>query len=124
VQGNHEQRNQQANLPLFIIEMMTTRMTCKSLKRGCEKLFSLFSFSNLFYLFLNFLILSNANVSKKICSGKGEKKMVDLGVREKKFICKWWKKGGKGNGITIGLPPSESFLFIISEQDCLHTFED
>jgi hypothetical protein len=53
------------------------------LKRGCEKLFSLFSFSNLFYLFLNFLILSNANVSKKKCSGKGEKKMVDLGVREK-----------------------------------------
>jgi hypothetical protein len=29
------------------------------------------------------LILSNANVSKKKCSGKGEKKMVDLGVREK-----------------------------------------
>jgi hypothetical protein len=27
VQGNHEQRNQQVNLPLFNIEMMTTQMT-------------------------------------------------------------------------------------------------
>jgi hypothetical protein len=32
VQGNHEQRNQQANLPLFNIKMMTTRMTCKRKK--------------------------------------------------------------------------------------------
>jgi hypothetical protein len=32
--------------------------------------------------------------------------------------------GGKENGITTGLPPSESFTFIVHEQDCLHTFED
>jgi hypothetical protein len=31
---------------------------------------------------------------------------------------------GKGNGITTGLPPGESFTFIVREQDCLHTFED
>jgi hypothetical protein len=79
VQGNHEQRNQQANLPLFNIEMMTTRMTCKRLKRGCEKLFSLFSFSNLFYLFLNFLILSNANVSKKNMQWKRRKENGGFG---------------------------------------------
>jgi hypothetical protein len=30
----------------------------------------------------------------------------------------------KENGITTGLPPGESFTFIVSEQDCLHTFED
>jgi hypothetical protein len=52
-------------------------------KMGSEKLFPLFPFSNLFYFFI-FFILSNAKVSKnQICSGKGEKKMVDLGVREK-----------------------------------------
>jgi hypothetical protein len=49
--------------------------------------------------------------------------MVDLGLREK-FKCKWWKKGEKENGITTGLPPGESFTFIVREQDYLHTFED
>jgi hypothetical protein len=49
--------------------------------------------------------------------------MVDLGVR-KKFKCKWWKKGGKENGITTGLPPDESFTFIVHEQHCIHIFED
>jgi hypothetical protein len=44
-------------------------------------------------------------------------------VREK-FKCKWWKKGGKENGITTGLSLGESFMFIVHEQDCLHTFED
>jgi hypothetical protein len=53
VQGNHEQRIQRANLPLFNIEMTT-----------------------------------------------------------------------KKNGITTGLPPDESFTFIVCEQDYLHTFED
>jgi hypothetical protein len=38
--------------------------------------------------------------------------------------CKWWKKGGKENGITTDLPPSESSMFIVHEQDCLQTFED
>jgi hypothetical protein len=58
-------------------------MTYGSLKRGrweVKSCFPFFPFSNLFYFF----ILSNAKVSKKqICSGKGEKKMVDLGMREK-----------------------------------------
>jgi hypothetical protein len=61
VQGNHEQRNQQVNLPLDNVEMMSTRTLVK---------------------------------------------------------------GKKGNGITTGLPPGESFTFIVREQDCLHTFED
>jgi hypothetical protein len=30
----------------------------------------------------------------------------------------------KENVITTGLPPGESFTFIVHEQDCLHTFED
>jgi hypothetical protein len=55
VQGNHEQRKQQVNLPLFNFKMTTTRMTCKSLKRGSEKLFPLFPFLNLFYLLFIFL---------------------------------------------------------------------
>jgi hypothetical protein len=57
------QRNQQANLPLFNIEMMTTGMTFK-------------------------------------------------------------RKRKKGNGITTGLPPGESFTFIVHEEDYLYTFED
>jgi hypothetical protein len=47
-------------------------------------LFPLFLFSNLFYLFLflkNFIKCKCEQ--KQICSGKGEKKMVDLGMREK-----------------------------------------
>jgi hypothetical protein len=32
--------------------------------------------------------------------------------------------GEKENGITTGLPPGESFTFIVHEQDCVHTFED
>jgi hypothetical protein len=32
--------------------------------------------------------------------------------------------GGKEIGITTGLPPGESFTFIVRKQDCLHTFED
>jgi hypothetical protein len=33
MQGNHKQRNQQANLPLFNIKIMTTRMNCEREKR-------------------------------------------------------------------------------------------
>jgi hypothetical protein len=59
-------------------------MTCESLKRGSEKLFPLFPFSNLFYLFLIFFDFINCKgEQKQICSGKGENKMVDLLVREK-----------------------------------------
>jgi hypothetical protein len=32
--------------------------------------------------------------------------------------------GGKENGITTGVPPSESFTLIVREKDCLYTFED
>jgi hypothetical protein len=49
-------------------------------KRGSEKLFSLFPFSNLFYLFLNFFILSNAMVSKnKYAVEKEKRKWCFLG---------------------------------------------
>jgi hypothetical protein len=36
-----------------------------------------------------------------------------FGGCENKFKCKWWKKGGKENGITTGLPPDESSGFIV-----------
>jgi hypothetical protein len=49
--------------------------------------------------------------------------MVDLGVREK-IQMEMVKKGGKTKLVTTGLPPDESFTFIVHEQDCLHTFED
>jgi hypothetical protein len=62
---------------------MTTQMNCENLKRGSEKLFPLFPFSNLFYLFSIFYFIKCKGEQKQICSGKGEKKMVDLGVREK-----------------------------------------
>jgi hypothetical protein len=71
-------------------------MTCESLKRGREKLFPLFPFSNLFYLFLNFFdFIKCKGEQKQICSGKGEKKMVDLGVREKiqmQMVKEGWKR--------------------------------
>jgi hypothetical protein len=44
MQGNDEQRNQQANLPLFNIKMMTTQMTCESLKRERGEAKSCFPF--------------------------------------------------------------------------------
>jgi hypothetical protein len=54
-------------------------------KRGSEKLFPLFPFSNLFYLFLKvFYFIKCKGEQKQICSGKGEKKMVNLGGGEKK----------------------------------------
>jgi hypothetical protein len=90
-------------------------------ERGCEKFFPLFPFSNLFYLFL---ILSNAKVSKNRYAVEKEKRKWWIWGWERKFKCKWWKNGGKENGITAGLPPDESFTFIVHEQDCLHTFED
>jgi hypothetical protein len=34
------------------------------------------------------------------------------------------EKGWKTKLVTTGLPPDESFTFIVHEQDCLHTFED
>jgi hypothetical protein len=79
VQGRHEQRNQQTNLPLFNIEMMATRMTCESLKRGTGEVkscFPFFSFQTLLFIF-DFFILSNAKVSKNKYAVEKEKR-------------KWW----------------------------------
>jgi hypothetical protein len=80
MQGNHEQTNQQANLPLLNIEMMTTRMTYKSLNRGRGDVKSCFPFF-LFQISFIFYFIKCKGVKKQICRGKGEKKMVDLGVR-------------------------------------------
>jgi hypothetical protein len=53
-------------------------------KRGSGICFPFFPFSNPFYLFLNFFYFTKCKgEQKQICSGKGGKKMVDLGVREK-----------------------------------------
>jgi hypothetical protein len=71
--------------------MTTSRMTCESLKRGSEKLLPLFPFSNLLYFFY---FIKCKGEQKQICSGKGEKKMVDLGVREKiqmQMVEEGWK---------------------------------
>jgi hypothetical protein len=68
-------------------------------KRGSEKLFPLFPFSNLFYLFLKvFYFIKCKGEQKQICSGKGEKKMVNLGgggVRKKiqmQMVQEGWKR--------------------------------
>jgi hypothetical protein len=65
-------------------------------ERGSEKLFPLFPFSNLFYLFLNFFyFIKCKDGQKQICTGKGEKKIVDLGVREKiqmQMMEEGWKR--------------------------------
>jgi hypothetical protein len=102
-------------------------MTCESLKRGRGELKSSFPFFlfQISYLLLNFLIiLSNAKVSKNKYAVEKEKREWWISGWEKEFKCKLWKKAGKENGITTGLPPGESFTFIVREQDCLHTFED
>jgi hypothetical protein len=83
VQGNHEQRNQQANLPLFNIEMMTTQMTCESLKWGRGEVKSCFPFFLFKSLLFIFDFIKCECEQKQICSGKGEKKMMGLWVREK-----------------------------------------
>jgi hypothetical protein len=64
-------------------------------KRGSEKLFPLFPFLNLCYLFFIFYFIKWKGEQKQICSGKGEKKMVDLRVREKiemQMVEEWWKR--------------------------------
>jgi hypothetical protein len=93
-------------------------------KRGSEMFFPLFPFSNLFYLFsIFFYFIKYKGAQKQICSGKGEKKMVDLGVREK-IQMQMVEEGWKGKWDNYGLPPSKSFTFIVCEQDCVRTFED
>jgi hypothetical protein len=92
-------------------------------KRGSEMFFPLFPFSNLFYLFSIFFILSNTKVRKNKYAVEKEKKMVDLGVREK-IQMQMVEEGWKGKWDNYGLPPSKSFTFIVCEQDCVCTFED
>jgi hypothetical protein len=62
-------------------------MTCESLKRGrgeVKSYFSFFSFfKSLLFIFEFFYFIKCKGEQKQICSRKGEKKMVDLGVREK-----------------------------------------
>jgi hypothetical protein len=83
-------RKSQAKKPtsksLFNIEMMTTWMTCESLKRGREEVKSCFSFFLFQISFINFdffYFIKCKGEQKQICGAKGEKKLVDLGVREK-----------------------------------------
>jgi hypothetical protein len=76
VEGNHEQRNQQANIPLFNIEMTTTQMTYESLKRGRGEGKSSFP-CFLFQISFIYFILSNAKVSKNKYAVEKEKR-------------KWW----------------------------------
>jgi hypothetical protein len=90
VQGNHEQRNQQANLHLFNIKIKTTQMICESLKRGRGAVKSCFPF---FFFQISFFIKCKGE-QKQICNGKGEKKMVDLWVREKNQMQMVKKKMG------------------------------
>jgi hypothetical protein len=96
VQGNHEERNQQANLPLFNIEMLTTQMTCESLRRGRREVKSCYPLFLFQISFLNFFYFIKCNgEQKQICSGKGEKKMVDLGVGDKiqmQIVVEGWKR--------------------------------
>jgi hypothetical protein len=79
VQGRHEQRNQQTNLPLFNIEMMATRMICESLKRGTGEVKSCFPFFLFQTLLFIYYFIKCKGEQNQICSGKGEKKMVISG---------------------------------------------
>jgi hypothetical protein len=63
-------------------------------------------------------------VSKNKYAVQKEKRKCWIWRVREKIQCKWWKKGGKENGITTGLPPDERFTYIVHEQDCLHTFEE
>jgi hypothetical protein len=72
-------------------------MTSESLKRGRGEVKSCFPFSffKSFYLFLIFYFIKCKGEQKQIYSGKGEKKMVDLGVREKiqmQMVEEGWKR--------------------------------
>jgi hypothetical protein len=61
-------------------------------KRGSEKLFPIFPFFKSLFLFY---FIKCKGEQKQICSGKGEKKIVDLGVREKiqrQIVEEGWKR--------------------------------
>jgi hypothetical protein len=75
---------------------MTTRMTCKSLKRGKGEVKSYFPFFKYLLFIFEFLFyfIKCKGEKNQICSGKREKKMVDLGVREKiqtQMVEEGWK---------------------------------
>jgi hypothetical protein len=73
-------------------------MTCESLKRGRGELKSSFPFFlfQISYLLLNFFyFIKCKGEQKQICSGKGEKRMVDFGVRERiqmQIVEEGWKR--------------------------------
>jgi hypothetical protein len=65
-------------------------MTCEILKMGREEVkscfpffFSFFFFKFLLFIFEIFHFIKCKCEKNQICSGKGENKMMDLGVREK-----------------------------------------
>jgi hypothetical protein len=68
------------------------------LKRGRGKVKSCFPFSffkYLLFIFDFFYFIKSKGEQKQICSGKGENKMVDLGVREKiqmQMVEEGWKR--------------------------------
>jgi hypothetical protein len=78
--------------------MMTTQMTCESMKRGrgeVKSLFPFFLFQISFIYFGFFYFIKCKGEQKQICNGEGEKKMVDLGVREKiqmQMLEEGWKR--------------------------------
>jgi hypothetical protein len=94
-------------------------------EKGKWKVVSPFSFfKSLLFIFEFFIyFIKCKGEQKQICSGKGEKKMVDLGVREK-IQMQMVEEGSKRKWDNYGLPPDKSFTFIVREQDYLHTFED
>jgi hypothetical protein len=77
---------------------MTTQMTCESMKRGrgeVKSLFPFFLFQISFIYFGFFLFYQMQRWAKTNMNGKGEKKMVDLGVREKiqmQMLEEGWKR--------------------------------
>jgi hypothetical protein len=74
-------------------------MTCDSLKRGrggSEKLLPLSFFKSLLFIFeFIFDFIKCKGEKKQICSGNRERKMVDLGAREKiqmQMVEEGWKR--------------------------------
>jgi hypothetical protein len=84
--------------------------------RGSEKLFPLFPFSNLL-IFFDFIKCKGEQTNMQ---WKRRKENGGFGGERENSNA----NGGKENGITTGLPLSESFTFVVCEQDCRHTFED
>jgi hypothetical protein len=87
-------------------------------KRGSEKFFPLFPFSNLFYF------IKCKGEQKQICNGRGEKKMLDLGVREKiqmQMVKEGWKRKWDNYWFTSR---RELLVYTLQVRLCLHIFEE